>query len=234
MARNPGRVITRTDFNEIFSKAWYRGGTQANILSAFKATGIYPLDRYAVQIPGEERKKKSLPAATSTDIAFLPLYSPAPRPKACHSGTEKLQSTPSQDFLQFSPHVSPTPSPTEESCASGHTLSESPLQEVEHLSLASPPGESGDTIERPSQESFTDVELRKFAFSFENGYDVKDNHGYNMWLEIYHPELCDSPSSSRSSKEVTGPSEVLGRRQVFNKAILAWVKVQSSYSAVLV
>jgi len=39
-----------------------------------------------------------------------------------------------------------------------------------------------------------------------------------MWLEIYHPELCDSPSSSRSSKEVTGPSKVLGRRQVFNKA----------------
>lgn len=104
MARNPGRVITRTDFNEIFSKAWYRGGTQANILSAFKATGIYPLDRYAVQIPGEERKK-SLPAATRTDIAFLPLYSPAPRRKACHSGTEKLKSTPSQDFLQFSPRV---------------------------------------------------------------------------------------------------------------------------------
>lgn len=105
--------------------------------------------------------------------------------------------------------MSPTPSPTEESCASGHTLSESPLQEVERLSLASPPGESDDTVERPSQESLTDVELRKFAFSLENGYDVKDNHRYNMWLEIYHTELCDSPSP-RSSKEVTGPSEVLG------------------------
>ena len=119
-------------------------------MSAFKANGIYPLDRYAVQIPGEERK--SLPAARSTDIAFLPLYSPAPHRKACHSGTS---------------HVSPTPSPTEESCASGHPLSESPLHEVEHLSLASPPGEWCDTVERLSQESFTDVELRKFAFSFD-------------------------------------------------------------------
>jgi len=105
MATNPGRVVTRTDFNKIL-KAWYRGGTQAYILSAFKATGIYALDRYAALIPGEERKK-SLPAATSTDIAFLPLYSPTPHRKACHSGT---------------PHMSPTPSPTEELCASGHTL----------------------------------------------------------------------------------------------------------------
>ena len=87
MARNPGKVITHSDFNDIFSRAWYHGGTHENIVSAFRATGIYPLNRNAVHIPGED-KRKSIPPANAY-IAFHPSYSPAPRQKYVCSVPEK-------------------------------------------------------------------------------------------------------------------------------------------------
>ncbi len=201
MARNPGRVITRNDFNEIFSQAWYRGGTQANILSAFKATGIYPFDRYAVQVPGEDTRKKSLPATTSADIAFLPLYSPAPRRKSCTSNTEKLTSTPSLEFLQCSPPMSPTPSPPDQSFSVSSILNESPLPELDQLSVSSS-SESGRSFELPFQGEFTDDEVSRFTIRFENGYDLQHDTRYNTWKQLYHPESSDlssQPSSSQPS-----------------------------------
>ena len=39
---NPGRVVNRFQFSSLFSKAWMRGMTPANIISGYKACGIYP------------------------------------------------------------------------------------------------------------------------------------------------------------------------------------------------
>ena len=204
MARNPGTVITRGDFNEIFSRAWFHGLTSANVLSAFKATGIHPLDRYAVQIPGEDNKKKTLPAKASSDIAFLPLYSPAPRHKHCQSIAEKRSTTSSLDLSQCSQQLS-TSSPTYQplSIASLDTWSDDDDEEMVH-------SESGyellDHSLHPSSidsgngqfhDGFTDDEVNRFNVRFENGYDLKSDTRYNLWKQMYHPESTNQSSPSQ-------------------------------------
>ena len=37
---NPGRVVTRFSFCQLFSRAWYRGMTMENIIAGFRCTGI--------------------------------------------------------------------------------------------------------------------------------------------------------------------------------------------------
>ena len=39
--------MTRYEFCQIFSKAWYKAMTGSNIVSSFKTTGIYPFNRHA-------------------------------------------------------------------------------------------------------------------------------------------------------------------------------------------
>ena len=69
LAKHPGRVITRYDFSALFSDTWMNAMTVKNILSGFKVTGIYPLDRNAI--------KESL--AKKSGLAFIQPYTPSER-----------------------------------------------------------------------------------------------------------------------------------------------------------
>ena len=71
--RLPGRVVTRYSFSKLFSSAWMKAMTMANIVSGFRVTGVYPVNRNTIQLP-EESSQPSLPEATG--LAFIPLYSP--------------------------------------------------------------------------------------------------------------------------------------------------------------
>ena len=81
MLKNPGRVVTQFQFSELFSHAWSRGMTMSNIISGFKCTGVYPVNRNAIII---ERQCSTVfdPSSLSreTGLNFIPLYSPA-RPR---------------------------------------------------------------------------------------------------------------------------------------------------------
>jgi len=49
LQENPGRVITKYQFNEMFSKAWLKALSPESIISGFKVCGVYPcviLDRF--------------------------------------------------------------------------------------------------------------------------------------------------------------------------------------------
>lgn len=48
LKRNPGRRLTRLQFGELLSTAWSKSATYENATAGFKATGIYPFNRYAV------------------------------------------------------------------------------------------------------------------------------------------------------------------------------------------
>ncbi|KAI4462668.1 hypothetical protein MML48_4g00001117 [Holotrichia oblita] len=48
LKRNPGRRITRLQFSELLSEAWGKSATPQNAISAFRATGIYPLNPSAI------------------------------------------------------------------------------------------------------------------------------------------------------------------------------------------
>ena len=69
--KNPGKIITKFNFNELFSQAWLKSLVPANLIAGFKTCGIYPLHRKALRaVPtsnsgGNEEKVVDKPAGTS-------------------------------------------------------------------------------------------------------------------------------------------------------------------------
>ena len=52
--------------------------TVKNITSGFKVTGVYPVDKNAVQIPWQKPAFKPESLAEKSGLVYIPLYSPAP------------------------------------------------------------------------------------------------------------------------------------------------------------
>ena len=86
LSKNPGKVVTRYQFSELFGRTWLRGMTLSNIISGFRTTGIYPFHRTALQ---SKLLASFDPTALSsrTGLKFIPLYSPA-RPYQSRAATE--------------------------------------------------------------------------------------------------------------------------------------------------
>ena len=83
MLSNPGKVVSRYTFSQVFSKAWVHAMTMQNIITSFRITGLYPVDRNSViqssippKLVAEDVKKK-------TGISFVPLYTQSPSVKRC-------------------------------------------------------------------------------------------------------------------------------------------------------
>ena len=54
---NPGKIITRFNFNSLFSQAWLRAVNPTNIIGGFKRSGVCPYDLTAVRITGDVQTK---------------------------------------------------------------------------------------------------------------------------------------------------------------------------------
>ena len=94
--KNPGRVVTRAEFCQLFARAWYKAMTPSNIVASFRATGICPFDKSAIRIPevvNDEQFSSFCPESLSqrTGLAYIPLYSPG---RGCNS--QLSASTPSR------------------------------------------------------------------------------------------------------------------------------------------
>ena len=76
MTDNPGKVVTKFQFSAIFSRAWTRSMTVANITAGFRITGIHPLNRNALSPPTSVCEK----LGEETGLLFLPMHSPISRP----------------------------------------------------------------------------------------------------------------------------------------------------------
>ena len=76
ITNNPDRRITRYQFSALFGQAWFKGMTMQNIVSGFRTTGIYPLDRSAV-LPASEFRDRRESLAQQKGLNFIPLYSPS-------------------------------------------------------------------------------------------------------------------------------------------------------------
>ena len=76
MCANPGKVINRFNFAQIFSTAWTRAMTPANIVAGFRSTGIFPLNRYAVLRHLQPVEDREIVDLASQMGLYLPLYSP--------------------------------------------------------------------------------------------------------------------------------------------------------------
>ena len=71
---NPGKVVTRYTFFQIFSKAYSRAFTIANITGSFRSTGVHPFNRNALLPPEAESN-----LAQRNGLAYIPLFSPQPQ-----------------------------------------------------------------------------------------------------------------------------------------------------------
>ena len=69
---HPGQVVNYYNFCSLFSKAWVESMTCINILAGFKTTGVYPVNRDAIQLPGE-------PKSTEGMMAPQPMFTPFKR-----------------------------------------------------------------------------------------------------------------------------------------------------------
>ena len=57
--KNPGRIVSHLDFNQLFAKAWYKAMTGQNIINSFKVTGVYPFNREVIcSAPGIDKREK--------------------------------------------------------------------------------------------------------------------------------------------------------------------------------
>ena len=56
--KNSGRVITKFNFNLLFSQAWLKSLVPGNIIAGFKKCGVYPYDPNAIVVPGAKKKKQ--------------------------------------------------------------------------------------------------------------------------------------------------------------------------------
>ena len=68
-------LVTKYNFSALFSEAWVQAMTPRNIIAGFRTTGVYPPDRSAIKLPGEEVPN----LATKSKIAYIPLYTPVKR-----------------------------------------------------------------------------------------------------------------------------------------------------------
>ncbi len=74
MFKNPGRVVSKFQFSQLFSGAWSKGMSISNITMGFRNTGIYPFSRDALlkKLPTSEvfhsDGEDEIPDGTSDDI----------------------------------------------------------------------------------------------------------------------------------------------------------------------
>lgn len=96
LVKHPGRVVTKYEFSQLFSKSWMNAMTIKNIQAGFSTTGIFPLHRDAIKFPVNDKssdkssgKEETLPCVT----LYTPLKREAPKFKPeevqlfgkCHS-----------------------------------------------------------------------------------------------------------------------------------------------------
>ena len=88
------KVVTRLSSSALFSEAWKSAMTMHNITSAFRVTGIFPLDRTKL-MPAAS----SVPfAPASTRVSYIPMLTPAPKQKR-EPITQSFSEAEMQSFL---------------------------------------------------------------------------------------------------------------------------------------
>ena len=84
LSANPGRVVTRFEFSKLFADAWLNTMTIRNIVSSFSTTGVFPVNKNAIDLPVSspvpEHHPKSIPSYTPAKSCpprtMIKLYNP--------------------------------------------------------------------------------------------------------------------------------------------------------------
>ena len=131
MAQHPGKFVTIYQFSSVFAEAWQNAMTSKVIRASFKATGVYPLNRKAVDIPGAVNEK---PLVTPTEklakrkgIKYIPFYSSPCAEKETKSPSPEESAVSDTEDVQICRTLFEEYNATEED-ASGKTVREQPKE----------------------------------------------------------------------------------------------------------
>ena len=94
MSTHPGKVVTVYQVSQLLAEAWSQAMTPRNITAGFRAAGVFPVNRYAILLPGEPPRLSSTPTAKLAErrgINFMPFYSPACSTRKPEFSREELE-----------------------------------------------------------------------------------------------------------------------------------------------
>lgn len=162
----PGRMITKFNFSELFSKAWLRTCLPEIICSGFKKAGIIPFnpDTLIRRCPGSEGA-----------VELRRKVSPPVRDKTNPQG-----SVVSESGLNPQGSINSEGDPDPQ----GSVVSEGFLHHTTNLQLAA-------SIKSP----FSTEQEELFDRRYQEGYDIYDEE-YVSWLRINHPDALPNNQSS--------------------------------------
>ena len=187
--KNPGKVITKFNFNQLFSQAWLKSLTPANMISGFKTCGIYPYNRKAVRaVPNQDSAKVAGNEVVAASIQALNNI------HALEEGIEVLSAEQELLFIRrfeegYDLHTDPA---YNRWLKKNHPEVDSDFVEPQSLDNTYkevPALKEGIEILSPEQEQL-------FIRRFEEGYDLYTDPAYNQWLERNHPEVISDFGTS--------------------------------------
>jgi hypothetical protein len=111
---NLGKKVTRFQFSQLFSKAWFKAMTATNIIAGFRTCGVCPLDPSVFEVPTKDDDAENS-ATSECGLPFIPFLTPVK--KNCKVATEvnnesesEVYTYPKESGLLKFFHVPPPPS----------------------------------------------------------------------------------------------------------------------------
>ena len=198
LSENPGRVVTRYQFSELFHCAWRRSMTMTNVISGFRSTGVYPLNRHAL-MPAVSKPQNFNPTLLSekTGLKYIPLYSPARRTRPDKDLVSQQGLAFSRDeFTEFQRMYEKGYKPLPHSRYSQWLSMYHPDSSTQHCPSDSEQDTTENVMESMSSLPYTASEVLLFERRREEGWDLQTDPRYNQWLKANTQSMTSPDSTS--------------------------------------
>ena len=195
-SKNPGQVVNRYNFSQIFNTTWMKSMSMANVVSSFRAVGVFPPKRSVVlsQLHGGDEESIGNPP----EPLFVPFAAgsttpqqqqPHPFQQGCCALT-----TPGRSAMT----TIPTNGTSVQQPAANSSMYNSTTNYCEGPTTNDVPTLTEPYYSNDEPETFTEAEVRTFRVRLEEGYDLPDPK-YECWLamqkrgSVVHQALARSP-----------------------------------------
>ena len=169
---NPGKIISRFNFNSLFSQAWLRAVNPANIIGGFKRSGVYPYDPSAVRITGGVQTQS---------------------PQGSSTGSGSSSSVGNQSLDQTSTQASNGSTSEVKGLDGNISVNGGASVRGNTNGKASKDGDDLNSSHH-HVDTFTPKQLELFECRWEEGYDLLNDPDYVYWLKLHHREAITDPS----------------------------------------
>ena len=178
MSENDGHVVTKFQFNNLFSKAWYLAVKPETIMNGFRKTGVYPLNEHAITLPS----LSTTPSAESSSVESA--FSSAQLVCFQQRYDNGYDIFVDKDYCRWlslnHPEALPDDFGDDDAPVGPSNDSSSPDGDA--------PVDPSNSSSGPDEESFSDRQIATFEERYESGYDLVFDKDYIRWLTLHHPD----------------------------------------------